>query len=598
MANKQIYTERRKKIFKKANQHHHAGRLKEAHAFYLKLLELNPDDSEAYYKLAIVLNDANHPEDAIPYFEKAITLGVRDAEVFAELAQTMIQLSHFHDALPMAKAAVTLNPDNLLALRSITQTLFALGQYENAYAYGDQLISKSNSNAADRILLAEIYADSNQANVAIALVNEALSLDPCVKKAEQTLCSAYIGVHRTDEAMQIIERNLDKTPNNLNFKCMKAYVLEREGKYDKAFALIKPLITDYTHINRNVIVLYASLAKRFDEQEQALHLLEKLLEKKNIPVSIQHIALHYLGAIYDDLGLYDKAFKAFEKCNVIKPHHYNDQEFDTHICHIRDSFTKHYLEQSPIATHNSARPIFIVGMPRSGTSLTETILARHPEVYAGGELSHIKHIANLKLPDILKTKDVFPDYLQVLSTDSLNEAADYYLEKIDQLALNNESHVTDKMPMNFTYLGLIALLFPKAHIIHCTRNPLATGISCYMTNFYNVGEMAFSQDLKNIGLYYKRYEQLMEHWHQVLPTPIYDLSYDSLVSNPETEIRNLLKFCDLPWHEGCLTPHKSKESAKTASYNQVRQPINTRSIEKWKNYEQYLQPLKDVLELT
>lgn len=589
---------RNKKTLKKAQHQQQAGKLNNALNLYERVITAEPNNGDAYYGIANILADTNKRQEAIPCYEKAITLGIRNDTIFAKLADIFVTLSRFHDAMPMAKAAITLNPDNLLALRSLVKILFALGQYEDAYLCGNQLIAKSDENAADYMLLAEIYVDSNQNNMAIALINEALKLDPHVKKADQTLCSAYIGTHRLNEAMQIIERNLDKTPNSTIFKCMQAHILERRGEYDKAYAVIKPLITDDSkHINHNVVILYANIAKHFNEQKQAAHLLEALLAEENIPVSVQHLALNFLATHYDELGLYDKAFSAFKKCNSIKPHRYNNQEHDEYLQRIKKWFTKDYLKQFSVATESSKRPIFIVGMPRSGTSLTEKILSRHPDVYAGGELHHIRNIATEKIPSMLNTDKIFPDYLQDLPKNILNQVANYYLEQIDQLAPNHESYITDKMPMNFTYLGLITLLFPQARIIHCTRNPLATGLSCYMTNFRSVDEMAFSQDLKNIGLYYKRYEQLMEYWHQVLPNPIYDLSYESLVSDPEVEIRKLLEFCQLPWYEGCLTPHKSKENTNTASYNQVRKPINTRSIERWKLYEEHLQPLKEVLNL-
>jgi len=598
MANTQTRDQRCKKILKKAQQQHQAGKLGDAHAFYLKLLELKPDDGETYYCLGRVLKDSNHLQEAVPYFEKAITLGVRSAEIFAELAHTMVELSRFHDAMPMAKAAVTLNPDNPQALRSLMLTLFALGQYEQARVCGERLVSKSPGNAENHILLAKINADSNHHMDAIEHANKALSLDPDVKNANQVLCATYTTIQRWDEAMEIANHALEIEPGNPSFTVMKATILERQGLFKDAYALIKPLVKNNQTINDGAIHLYAKLAKRFNKQHDAVKLLERLQSVEQLPVSILNITSSLLGTAYDDLGQYDKAFTAIDKANTIKPHRYNDQNHEIHIRAIMEWFTKERLQHSPVATHGSKRPIFIVGMPRSGTSLTEKIVARHPDVFGGGELKHMDYIVKNELPKILNTNKLFPDYLQDLSTDSANQAAEFYLDHIDQLAPNNETHVTDKMPMNFTYLGLIALLFPQARIIHCTRNPLDTGLSCYFINFTNVDHMGFTQDLKTIGHYYKRYEKLMEHWHQILPNPIYDLSYEELVKNPDTEIRKLLKFCELPWHEDCLNPHRSKEATKTASYNQVRRPINTRSIERWKHYEKHLQPLKEALGLT
>ena len=147
------------------------------------------------------------------------------------------------------------------------------------------------------------------------------------------------------------------------------------------------------------------------------------------------------------------------------------------------------------------------------------------------------------------------------------------------------------------HLGAIAKLFPGAKIIHCTRNPLDTALSCYFTQFTSTTELGFSQDLELIGNYIKRYEEMMAHWHEVLPLPILDLSYEALVSSPDTEIRKLLEFCDLPWHEACLNPEESTALTTTASYNQTRKPINTQSIGRWKIYEKQLQPLRESLGL-
>jgi len=584
-------------LLKKAQHQHQMGKLGDAQALYQKLLKLEPDNGEAYYALGRLLKNANHLQEAVRYFEKAITLGVRSAEIFAELAHTMIELSRFHDALPMAKAAVTLNPDNIQGLRSLMLSLFSLGQYEQARIVGQQLLSRSSDNAEDHIQFARINADSNHYIAAIEHANKAISLNPDVKNANQVLCAAYISLHRWDEAMEIANHALEIEPGNPSFIVMKASIMERQGQFKDAYALIKPLLRNGQSNYSGAIHLYARLAKRFNKQYDAVKRLEKLLSVEQLPVSILNNASSLLGEAYDDLGQYDKAFSAIDKANRVKPHRYNDQNHEIYIRTIMEVFTKERLQHSPVATHGSKRPIFIVGMPRSGTSLTEKILARHPEVFAGGELKHIRYIADNELLKILNTNKLFPDYLPDLSTDSVNQAAECYLDHIDQLVPDNETHVTDKMPMNFTYLGLIALLFPQARIIHCTRDPLDTGLSCYFMNFANIDHMGFTQDLKTIGHYYKRYEKLMNHWHQVLSSPIYDLSYEALVSNPDTEIRKLLEFCELPWHPDCLSPHKSREDTKTASYNQVRQPINTQSIERWRHYEKHLQPLKEALGL-
>jgi len=592
------FQEKNKKLRKKALREQRSGKLIEAKALYQSLIQRDPTDGQSYYSLGKLLKEMNQPVEAAAYLEKAITLGIKSSDVFSDLADTFINISRFKDATAMARAAITLNPDNIEGLRSLVLGLFAEGHYEQALSYGEKLVSKLPNSAEDYVLLAKITAGSNHYDAAIKFANKALSLDPNVKNAHQVLCATYTSIHRWDEAMEIAETALKIEPGNPTFNIMKATLLERQGEYKEAYELTKPLIKYNQKLNSGAIHLYAKIAKHFNEQDEALKLLKQLQSVDQLPVSILNTTSNLLGTAYDELEQYDDAFAAFEIANKVKPHRYNEQEYEEQARKIMGWFTKEHFQQAPVPTHNSSRPIFIVGMPRSGTSLTEKILARHPDVFGGGELKHMEFIVKNKLPEILSTNKIFPDYLQDMSTADVDLASQFYLDHINQLGQNNEAHVTDKMPMNFLYLGLIAILFPKARIINCSRDPLDVGLSCYFVNFTNIDHMGFTQDLRTIGNYYVRYEKLMTHWHAVLAQPIYNLSYEALVSTPETEIRKLLEFCELPWHEECLTPHKSEDAGMTASYNQIRKPIYTKSIGRWENYEQHLQPLKDALGLT
>jgi hypothetical protein len=242
----------------------------------------------------------------------------------------------------------------------------------------------------------------------------------------------------------------------------------------------------------------------------------------------------------------------------------------------------------PVAKTRGKRPIFIVGMPRSGTSLMEQILAAHRNVYAAGELDTLFNITN-KIKQEVGSDEAYPFYISKLNQENLDAMAGIYLKQLDDFSTQAEC-VTDKMPHNFYLVGLIQLLFPEARIIHCERDPVDTCLSIYFQDFSE--EHKYAKDLFNIGTHYHQYQRLMNHWRQVLTIPILDVKYEDLVSDIEIVTRRVLKFCDLDWQESCLQFHKVNRTIDTASFDQVRQPLYTKSVQRWKHYEKYLDELK------
>jgi hypothetical protein len=237
-------------------------------------------------------------------------------------------------------------------------------------------------------------------------------------------------------------------------------------------------------------------------------------------------------------------------------------------------------------------PVFIVGMPRSGTSLVEQILSCHPQVHAAGELREISRLAK----DLgLNFEDTDPDVSDsMLDGDRFTAASEGHLQSLRARA-GDATRVTDKMPYNMVNLGLISLLFAGARVIHCRRDPLDSCVSCYFVNFERGNFHTF--DLRHMGLYYRRYERLMTHWRNVLDLAMLDVSYEAHVEDPEGTCREILAFLDLDWDPACLRFHASKRYVKTASRDQVNKPIYRSSVGRWRNYEKHLGPLKEALGL-
>jgi hypothetical protein len=245
-----------------------------------------------------------------------------------------------------------------------------------------------------------------------------------------------------------------------------------------------------------------------------------------------------------------------------------------------------FAERRGVFGSPSDVPVFIVGMQRSGTTLTEQIAASHPQVYGAGELEHIRRIAGM-----IKIGRPESTVRQLTSADSLALAGDY-LRKVREIG-GDALRIVDKMPHNFQYLGLIAILFPKARIIHCTRDPMDNCVSCFTQSF--TGHHGYNTDLRQLGLYYREYRRLMDHWRRVLPIPMLEIDYEEMVADQETQSRRLIDFLGLDWDPACLNFHETDRSVQTASRWQVRQPIYKTSVKRWKDYEKHLGPLKKAL---
>lgn len=582
--------------YKQAGRLHRDGKLVQALDLYQKLLRREPDNAQLNHRVGILLRDIGQLQQAVAHLNKAVMLGLQSADIFADLAECMNLAQEPRQGETMARAALTLQDSHLDGLRQLLKSLFMQAKYAEALPFCAQLLVQPALTITDRLQIARIYTATNQYALAAIISNKAKELDSGSVEARVLLSQIYMNVQKWDEAYEEVQQALDMEPHNVALISHKAHILERKGQDEEAFQLVEPLLKDGAIHNVTAIHVYARLAKRFGVLDHAIGLLERLLGSRVLSVGGRSTTLCLLGAAYDTKGHYEKAFTAIAQGNKIRPAFFDDEGHEQYVNAMIDWFTAERcrnLAKAAMATSNDGlQPIFIVGMPRSGTSLTERILARHPQVHGGGELPYIKTLIYEDLPLMLAVGDEFPANLRAMNSKIADEAATVYLEHLAQFVPPGVRHVTDKMPMNFMYLGFMSLLFPQAKFIHCTRDPLATGLSCFFTEFASVSEMGFSQDLELIGRYTARYQRLMAHWKAVLPVPILDISYEQLVSDPRAEINGLLEFCNLPWSDACLRPESTEQNTKTASYNQVRQPINTQSLEKWRHYEHYLEPLK------
>ncbi len=391
--------------------------------------------------------------------------------------------------------------------------------------------------------------------------------------------------------------------------CKKAMVLKPE--WDQAY-YIKGLLHKSTGHNEDArkALTYAhmlnpgminALLELVDitEAAQLDDLLEKLdaFQEDGLGDPLKKSALQFsIAKVYHRKKQHDEAFSHYRAANDLGKGAF-EFEREAHSKTIDETitaFSPELFRNSHANGSTSSRPIFIVGMPRSGTSLTEQIISSHKEVFGVGESYALNAIAEA-LSNAQGGDLSYPADVGRIDTATLASLAEEYLSRIDRLCPAETQRFTDKMVFNFLNLGLIALLFPNASIIHCRRDPMDTCLSCYFQRFDSAKQLSFTSDLEDLGFYYREYDRLMAHWQDVLPMPILDVEYEKLITNQDSESRRIIEYLKLDWDDACLSFHEQERAVLTASMVQARKPIYQTATGRWRRYEKHLGSLKDAL---
>ena len=416
----------------------------------------------------------------------------------------------------------------------------------------------------------------------------------------QTWCnlgSVYSKLGNVDKARAAYKSALDRDPNFIAALTNLALLEGQDGDWRLALKLYyKILLLQPTN---GEIYCDLSRFKKFSKNDPDISKMEKLMGT-NIISSQDRMFLGYaLAKAYEDTGQLDKSFSNLILGNEYKRAtlRFDIQDVEDYVDTIIKTFTTDIFVRDK-SNHFKKTPIFIVGMPRSGTTLVEQIIASHSEVVGGGELTTLKDVitgqkaSEISISSLNQSNYDYPIGILTLSYNDLLNIGETYL-KIVNKRINIIEYFTDKMPSNFFFIGLIKLALPHAKIIHCSRSPLDTCLSCYSIHFPYGQE--FSNELTELGHYYQQYDRLMCHWNKVLPDEIMNISYENLVSNTEEETKNLLEYCELSWEQNCIEFYKTNRQITTASSKQVRQPIYKTSMYRWKYFKKYLQPLISAL---
>ena len=489
-----------------------------------------------------------------------------------------------------ARPALTQRQSALLQQGALAQSRGDLAFAEKAYR---ALVAEKVQAPHPYCNLAQICDQSERFEEARRLWSAALAIDPGSVQARMGLAAHYEMLGKGDKAIECCQQVLARQPGFVPARYLMANQFKARGEFAEAAAMYQEILArqpDYTQAH----FTYSGIHRYRDAGDPHIGTMRGLLESGRLSTE-QRVQLAFaLSKAFEDLEDYPQAFRFLELGNSLRRDTFDytiDSDADL-IGNIMRTFNREDISRLQVDANPSKRPIFIVGMVRSGTSLVEKILSSHTDVFGAGELQYVFRLAGtLFLKESLRYQFA---PLGTYPARTFPTFAKAYLEKVELLD-SRSPRVTDKMPFNMMMIGLIKIALPNAKIIHCVRDARDTCLSIYRQNF-TTGNYRFAYDLTSLGQFHNLYRQLMRHWHDVFPGAIYDINYESLTQNPEQEIRQLVDACELEWQEECLHFHKSPGVVKTASYYQVRQPMYTSSVNLWQKYEAFLQPLLDALD--
>ncbi len=599
------------------------NRLAEAKALFAELCRADKSDAESHYLLGVVNGKLECFAEAAECFRQAVAIQPQMFMAHYGLGAALKAQGRLAEAAESFRQAIRIKPDLAAAHFDLGNVLYALGKLDEAKESFQQVLrlkptadahfSIGNILFTQGLMLEAIasYQEALKLNPARADIHSALGfaclsfgqLDEAVESCRQAirlqpgfpyaynnLGRALMMLGRLDEAVSSLQEALRLKPDFVRAAACMVVAYEMGGNYQKADERLSPLIEQYPN-DSAVAMSFARLCKHTGRCREAVDMMERVLQQENLPPMDKRELHFFAGKIYDSMNAYDAAFSHYQRANSIQAPPYDPVIHAHNVNALISTFSADVMRSLPRATHISERPIFILGMPRSGTSLVEQILASHPQVFGAGELTHIGNIV-ARMVNRLDARMGFPWCIHKLTKEVANTLAQEYSGYLDAMS-HDAIRVTDKLPHNFLYLGVINLLFPGARVIHCIRNPLDTCLSIYF-QYFNASH-AYSFDLAHTGSHYREYERLMTHWRRVLDIPMLEVCYEDIVTNPDVMIPRLVEFCGLEWDLACLRFYENTRIVATLSYDQVRQPLHPKSIGRWKHYEQYLGPLKAAL---
>lgn len=542
---------------------------------------LLPNDAEAHANLGADLHDRGEWVDAVPSLRRALHLRPNDVDAYHNLGRVLIALGDYAGASECYQRVLTLSPLDVDALNSLGTVVRCIGRRREAIPLYQRAIEIDPQRVDSYWNLGTVLFELRRIDEAMAHYLHALNLNPNYAPAHLSMGLALRQQRRPLEALISCNAALRIDPDYVEALSLLGELQADSGHFEEADALFRRAIA----IKPDFSFAYFSIATHRKMTKEDVSWCEAVNSLLATPIPLSNeIHLRYaLGKYFDDIQEYDSAFENYRQANDLTQRYglsFDPQKLTKTIDHTLQGFSREFINRSATNASGSELPVFVVGMPRSGTSLIEQILASHPAVFGAGELPYWENVFRAYRKTQL-TGEIDCEFLRRATTDYIN-----LLTTSSGQALR----VVDKMPANFLYAGLIHSIFPQARIIHIQRHPIDTCLSIYFQNFFGMGP--YSNNLENLAHYYAEYIRITDHWRSILPASSWlEVPYEELVTQQEPWSRRMVEFMGLPWDARCLDFHRTQRVVITASKWQVRQKVHSASIGRWRHYEQYLGPL-------
>ncbi len=405
------------------------------------------------------------------------------------------------------------------------------------------------------------------------------------------LAVCCLALQDIEGAERELDRALAKDPNSTRAIRVKAELLNIAGQPGEAADLIRPLVERDLSDGQNVAT-FAKCCRACDRRAEAVEVLERAAKIESSNPEGRASILYELAAEYEKLGRYDEAWSAGAEANALRPSRHTIESWQNWIDQRIEAFSAQRMPGLPRSRRHGTGMVFIVGMPRSGTTLVEQIIASHPQAVGIGERQIISAAAR-ELTVIRSAQETQTQRLDAFSAAGIDRVARGTLAEL-KAAGGSAPVIVDKLMQNFLHAGVIELLLPGAKIIHCQRDPRDTCVSCFFQHFPGPENQAYSRDLTTLAHYYRQYERIMAHWKSVLTTPILDVRYEDIVSDKRGQAERLIEFVGLGWDDACLNSHGSGRTVVTLSVDQVRRPMYTSSMGRWERFKGHLGPILEL----